>query len=332
MAKDFADLETYEEMQAYAMQIGGGDEAKKQIKTRQRTIARLSPCVGLPISDGRSRLCPRDDVYFSTAQGRVLNARKKRYTFGVEMFGRGIGSLRVNLQSEKPTERYIFVAKDSASGWEWSKNRAHAKEINAYLKKQREKSAKDTPNVQEREVQWRLANALGRDPELKGLKAVRWFGWPTEIGVSINREGRPATGNIDILVRRRERNIAQFLVCELKGPNDGDVANALRQAICYAVALHHEANASNETRESYRTVFGSKDGSNLQVGVFVAVHRKFENDAKVAVEALQFGKSATGLIVDRIGVLLYDLKGRKATDWRWLAGWDPRLVGVTEGG
>lgn len=188
----------------------------------------------------------------------------------MQSLGIEVGEVRWTSIGKFETPSFWFYPKEqfrTALGfrdgpWKWSRNSKDGSEIRKFLGACEQNPSASAKN--EREIQWQLAQALLDDPKepddaLRNLSPVIWNGCFTEIGVSVKLTGASGTGNIDLVVRRRNGRQAGFLVCELKTTGETDVELALKQALRYASALNHEANEGDaDNLKNYRAVFGSK--------------------------------------------------------------------------
>ena len=290
-----------------------------KVDDRRRAIAALRKGLekGLPLS------LPRRRAWFSTTQTDVTNAKA---CARVQVLGVEAGELKLS----KADHSYVFVPNAkrfpeyAGVRWAWSGDADDGKKIRAFLKECEGYSMSDPSN--EREIQWQLANAFGaKTLSLRHLGAVKWNKRFTEVGVSVTKDGKAGTGNIDLVARRGKGADRGFLVFEVKGPDDTNVEAALKQALRYATALSIEANGGSEReRDDYHAVFGSKGKKPLQIDAVIVM----EDIPEVCRRAEQLvpqyladrGKSA----IKRIGVLLYRFDGKPVSAWRWLPGRDPR--------
>jgi hypothetical protein len=306
--------------------------APKKVENRRKAVAALHK--GLEKFTKKSRPLLRSrDAWFSTTQGDTTAAAGK---VRVQTHGIDVGHLSV----DSKTKAYIFYPNDQCvcdtkisgngkTGWAWSNVPSDAKKIREFIE-----ACKTLPKAKEnseREIQWILADALQASPKpaaLKGMKPVTWNGLFVELGVSVNEAGKSATGNIDLLVRRRGgKQGGRFLVFEIKKPGFSEIEKALDQAIRYATALSVEANDGDEKNLSrYNRVFDSRGRAKLVIGV-VAVLADCEKVREYAPNILQaYWNDRADSRIDRLGLLLYKKEGPQYT-WSWLDGWDARPTG-----
>ena len=333
MIKEYQDIES-----AITALLSTADGINK-LESRRRAICRVAE-VAKDIekwgwADRTWGLCRRPGIWFSTTQGQAAQADTDGCVLSVQMLGREIGKLQIN---RKATARYVFIPlkkfKPNRDRWDWSRNPGHGQEIRKFLKALKENQKWDVKKVQEREIQWQLAEQLDNitTGPLKNLSTVRWVGCPTEIGVSLTAKGNIGTGTIDLLVRRRSggKKGAQFLVFEVKRPGKAAKPKpTLIQAIRYAVALHVEANENEKTRRCYRTAFGSRKEANLLFGAVIVMENTPDNReaGEKALKQLNPHADPThNAKADRLGMLLYTWNNetKRAHSWTWLKEGDPR--------
>jgi len=265
----------------------------------------------------------RRRAWFSTTQSQTTSAKGGAR---VQVLGLDAGELRF----EATAHRYEFhpnaklFPEHRGHHWAWSKSADDAKRIRDYLAKCEEHPKASFKN--EREIQWRLANALGRKtPALRNLGPVKWHGRATEIGVSINKKGDIGTGNIDLVVRRGAGGDRGYLVFEVKAPGDTNIEAALVQALRYASALHVEANlGSAANRANYNAVFESTSTAKLTIGAVVVMEDSASVRAKASRLLAQYWGTTGDSPIDRLGVLLYRLGAKGTLSWDWLPDWDAR--------
>lgn len=263
----------------------------------------------------------RRNVWFSTTQTDTISAKS---IIRVQFLGIEVGQLKLN-----EDKTYFVFHPDGKKfpaflnkKWRWSGDAKDAKEIRQFLAVCA-KHPKATPE-NERDIQWQLANAI-RDTKLepfRNLQPVTMCKRFTEIGVSVKISGKAATGNIDLMVRRKGGG---YLVFEVKAPREKDVKKPLQQALLYATALHIEANEGKlKDLENYHSVFGAKRKEKLKIGAVIVIKNSPEIRREAEDIITQYSNDRGGSKIDRIGVLLYDFEDRKVTGWTWLPRWDPR--------
>jgi hypothetical protein len=247
---------------------------KERLAERRKKIREVAPVIKTNIADSKSQLRSRKGVWFSTTQGQAAAAANGHATLSVQMLGKEIGKLVINLNAERrytfrPTWECLPNEADSSKrvmkrikqedavlpAWTWSGDRSDARYINEYLKDCREAWGKG--KEQEREIQWQLAYALiGPKKQAKekvvlnkknvhGLKdrrAVCWVGRPTEIGVCLRLDGELAVsaGGIDLMVRTRNgpdrwQRDAFFEVFEVKRATRRNDINDFENAVKQAI-------------------------------------------------------------------------------------------------
>lgn len=292
-----------------------------KIDDRRQSIAALRKGLekGLPLP------LPRRRAWYSTTQTDVTNAKAcaRVQVLGVEAGELILGKASKSWEFVPNAKRYPQYA---GARWAWSKNAADGKKIRDFLGECEKHPEADPLN--EREIQWQLANALGaKTTSLRNLSAVKWNKRFTEVGVSVTKEGKAGTGNIDLVVRRGKGGDRGFLVFEVKGPDDTNVEAALKQALRYAEALSIEANGGNKrNREDYHAVFESKGKETLQIDAVIVMANLPEVRRRAADLVSQYLADRGDSAIERIGVLLYDFdaKAGKVREWKWLEGRDPR--------
>jgi hypothetical protein len=262
-------------------------------------------------------------AWFSTTQ---TQAQMGRGQMNLQVLGKAAGTLSLDSERKWMFEPNLKGARES---WQWSKNPKDAKKIREFLLKA--KNARGNKLADEREIQWQLADALRSHKQItacRGFQSVTWNGCFTEIGVSVNRDGKrdaQGAGTLDLMVRHGRGS--GFLVLEVKAPGDSKVEAALIQALRYATALEFEANeGGDENQKNYNVVFGSNDKCKLKIGAVVVMKdgREVRRDAPAILH--RNWKERGNSKVDRIGMLLYkfDRSTGKANSWDWLPGWDVR--------
>ena len=285
-----------------------------KVDDRRRAIAALKKGLekGLPLP------LPRRRAWFSTTQTDVTNAKA---CARVQVLGVEVGEVRL----AKTGKCYEFVPSDkryAGARWAWSGNAGDGKKIRDFLGECEKQSSN------EREIQWQLANAFGaKTPSLRHLGAVKWNKRFTEVGVSVTKDGKAGTGNIDLVVRRGKGADRGFLVFEVKGPEEKNVEEALKQALRYATALSIESNGGTKrNREDYHAVFESKGKETLQIDAAIVMADIPEVRCRAADLVSQYLADRGESAIERIGVLLYDFdaKAGAVRAWKWLEGRDPR--------
>jgi hypothetical protein len=284
-----------------------------------------------------NRVRRRPKITFTVSQTAV---QRKNMILGVEMCGKNVGTLVLADDAHAKFEPKAKYSPKSLS-WEWSKHPSDAENIRSFLCQVERRLC--TNRVVEREIQGQLFEAiskLGRATAFENLQPVMLAGYPSEIATWITRKQKVGVGNIDVLVRRTQDQFgrgAQFLVFELKRPERRpNVAEALLQAITYALALGIESNGLDLERaqdrkivvRAYRSLLGSNGTTELKFGAVAVVQDTSANreDAKDALEMFKLPNQKDRSRVDRLGVLFYKWDGatRKATAWHWYEGADPR--------
>lgn len=143
----------------------------------------------------------------------------------------------------------------------------------------------------------------------------------------MTKDGKTGTGNIDLVVRRGKGADRGFLVFEVKGPEEKNVEEALKQALRYATALSIESNGGTKrNREDYHAVFESKGKETLQIDAAIVMADIPEVRCRAADLVSQYLADRGESAIERIGVLLYDFdaKAGAVRAWKWLEGRDPR--------
>jgi len=305
---------------------------REKIKSVAKKIKGLEGAIATKIFP--NRLCPRTTgsirAWFSMNQKLIIKANpRKGFNLNVEVRGKNVGEILVQPTGQNPA--FIFTPKESlreareSVRWEWSQNSVDAENIRTFLRRQVTKA--QTIKAQEREIQWQLSEAIKKGTDtFRNLQPIQWLKYPSEIGVSINREGAVllgTTGNIDLMVRDRGRT--GFYVFELKRPGATEtIEKALRQSIYYALALDHEANLNADSQQDYRKVFGSNGSKPLKFGAVAVMSRpesELWNEFQLAARdvAKRYKPSASSRLLS-IGILTYhwDPVSMKASDWEWL--------------
>ena len=185
---------------------------REKIKSVAKKIKGLEGAIATKIFP--NRLCPRTTgsirAWFSMNQKLIIKANpRKGFNLNVEVRGKNVGEILVQPTGQNPA--FIFTPKESlreareSVRWEWSQNSVDAENIRTFLRRQVTKA--QTIKAQEREIQWQLSEAIKKGTDtFRNLQPIQWLKYPSEIGVSINREGAVllgTTGNIDLMVRDR---------------------------------------------------------------------------------------------------------------------------------
>ncbi|MFT3829206.1 MAG: hypothetical protein QM691_05800 [Opitutaceae bacterium] len=294
-----------------------------KVDARRRAVAALRK----GLEKGTSLSLPRRRAWFSTTQTDTMHGKAGAR---VQVLGIEAGEL---LLSPEAAGGYMFVPNTklfphhAGVRWVWSGKTSDGKKIRAFLQQECE-GHPQADRSNEREIQWQLAAALGaKSDELRNLAAVKWNKRFTEIGVSVTKDGKAGTGNIDLVVRRGKGSDRGFLVFEIKAPGEDDVEATLKQSLGYATALSIEANEGPlHYRRDYNAVFGSGAAKRLQIDAVIAMEDCPAVRRRASSLVRQCLADRGGSSIERIGVLLYsfDRKIGSVRHWKWLEGFDPR--------
>ena len=315
---------------------------KSGVKKRRDSIAELAGAIKSLQTRRRqgeaSRLMKRPNVWFATNQ---TNSGKRHRSIHLQILGANVGTLKQvgrafrfspnksTLAKIKKTNPDIGLT-DEAEGWAWTGNANACAKTDKYLRECKNLRAGKLHD--EREIQWQLADALrgrksGLAPALALLAPVTWDGLFTEIGTSINKDGKARTGNIDLMVRSGKGPNTQFLVFEVKAPKERDWEKALLQALRYASAIKIEANgfdgdeSSSQNLKNYRAVLGAGGERKLNIGAVIVMRNPGDKQCeKIAQRLEQYFGNHSDNPIKPIGVLFYEFEG-KAVGWKWLSGW-----------
>jgi len=321
-------LKTYKELESFVLNQEGTEIGRRKLEGRRKKMLQMSVAAKfLRNSEKQSKVkLPRSrptapKVTFTVNQGNVISGQKKgHHPINVEMHGKNVGII-VKESGEKG-QHWLFTPKGQEVKLMWSNNVNDAEEIRKYFESITEQPTRE--KVKEREIQWQMFKAIQDNTnEFRHLTPVAIAGFPSEVPTWINLTGKPATGNIDALIRTKPggNKGASFLVFELKSPSGEGPRKALQQAILYAIALSIEANADPKTQEYYRALFGSSKDARIPFGAVAVVEDTEANrrDANEVIKELNFdvksGDSRTQ--IDRIGILFYILPSDKDSDTKW---------------
>lgn len=330
--------------------------ARGVITARRATVERLANVRARWLSLPQQPLLrPRANMEFSTDQS-LMQKSARGPAVKVLVLGQHVANVRLlpghdgwAFDALESTARYKIAVPNK--GLRWSHDRDAAAQITSFIEDCSKKLRGGSPELQ---VQLQLVRRLcgpksaSGEPELTNLRAVRPFDFPTEIATVVDRNGDPATGNVDILARTvagpRQRG-AQFVVMELKQPSvaPSAVPKAFEQAIGYAAGLSFAANGLDGKADAsaFFRLLGpepKKDaappdytGLPLRTHAVVVLPETRRAAAEAALAKLALTRSPPLVLGEPmgVGVLLYGATKRGKqwtlddTSFEWLGPWRP---------